>query len=182
MRKIILLLLIIVVILSCNNKQEDKSVLATRMQYDIFIKSPDPDLDWWVENIEGEKREIFVKSILELALSDKVKVYDYSNTLFKPNELRDRLYRSDSITFQREMPPYDDYDTVITNNIRIEDIVKLRFLEEWNYNKQSLQISKKVVGICPIASAYDDKGELKGYKPLFWIYFDEKYPPNVLSK
>ena len=181
MKKIKFLLFIAILIVSCNKKIDNGLVLASRIQYDVFIKSPDTDLDWWEQNIEGEKREIYVKNILEIALSGNVKVYDYSNNLFKANELKEHLYRADSLTFQREVPPYDNYDNVITKNILLEDIVKLRFLEEWYYNNKNLQIYKKVVGICPMAAAYDEQGELKGYKPLFWLYFDEKYPINKIS-
>ena len=68
---------------SCNGKKEtaetDKILLAERVQYDVLIKSPDTDLDWWVQNIEGSKRETFIKTILKLASDGKVKAYDYFN-------------------------------------------------------------------------------------------------------
>ena len=38
----------------------------------------------------------------------------------------------------------------------------------------------RIIGICPIIDQFDVKGDFKGYKPLFWIYFPEARP--ILAK
>ena len=71
-------LLFIFLFYSCNQQNNRSHKLITeRIQYDVDIKSPDPDFDWWVQNIEGSKREQFVRSIIERAHSGEVDVYDY---------------------------------------------------------------------------------------------------------
>ena len=171
------------ILFSCNrNENKSDTVLAERIQYDVFIKSPDPDLDWWVQNIEGSKREAFVKKIFDIALDGKVKIFGYDNQALTPAELKAQLYRADTFSMQRAKPPYEYFDTIIVNSIDIKDIVKIRFLEEWFWNEKTLSVQKKVAGIAPVAAAYTEDGELKGYKPLFWIYFDDKYPVKALVK
>jgi len=177
MKQYLLLILSLFLFFSCNRRDDNTAAILTeRIQYDVFIKSPDPDLDWWVQNIEGSKREIFIKTILDNALSGKVKVYDYTNQPLTPADLKSQLYRSDTFSMQRATPPYKYFDTVATHSIDMKDIVKIRFLEEWTWNEKTLFIQKKVAGIAPVAAAYLENGELKGYKPLFWVYFDDKYP------
>ena len=47
--------------------------VSSRIQYDVTIKSPDPSFDWWVQNIDGASREVFVRQILEAAYEGKVR-------------------------------------------------------------------------------------------------------------
>lgn len=177
LKKTLLLITVSFLLLSCKRQGElPENIITERIQYDVFIKSPDPDLDWWVQNIEGSRREQFVQLMIDFALQGKVKTYDYANTPLSPVELKNLLYRTDSLQIQSPRPPYDYIDTVIIQNLDIKDIVKVRFLEEWYQDRSTLLISKKVLGIAPVAAVYHDDGELKGYKPLFWIYFDHRYP------
>jgi hypothetical protein len=74
----------------------------------------------------------------------------------------------------RTTPPYETFDTMIIRQILPQDIVRLRFMEEWSIDKQNLQFYKKVVGIAPIARRLDFKG-IERWQPLFWIYTDKDF-------
>jgi len=37
-------------------------------------------------------------------------------------------------------------------------------------------IEARILGICPVRDSYDERGELRGVEPLFWIYFPEARP------
>ncbi|HNX44327.1 MAG TPA: hypothetical protein PLJ84_09940 [Bacteroidales bacterium] len=180
----ILLLLPVVILAGCKNKKADeKSLITRRIQYDVPIKASDADNDWWVQNIEGQDREKLVKEIMESALSGKVKTYDFfSNELLTPDQLKAIMKRSDTITLERAAPPHSLYDTVLTKELSLRDITRLRFLEEWNMDKKTLQFNKKVAGICPLIANYGDSAELRGYMPLFWVFFDDKYPGELKMK
>jgi hypothetical protein len=174
---IILILSSVFFILSCNNSSKKNMTFITeRIQYDVPIKSPDPDYDWWVQNIEGPKREAFVRMIIESAYSGKYRVYDYFNNPLTAEQVKNIGYRRDTLTFQRTNPPYALYDTIVEKKLELRDITRIRFLEEWYMDENHLIMQKKVVGIAPITAVYSDSGELRGYMPLFWIYMDEKYP------
>jgi hypothetical protein len=46
-------------------------------------------------------------------------------------------------------------------------------------NSKTLAFTKKVAGLCPMVERHSDSGELLGYKPLFWVFFDDKYPAEL---
>jgi len=169
---------------SCRNGNDvGNNVVTKRIQYDVPIRNADTDMDWWVQNIEGSNREKLVQDILSQVKGGKVKAYDFiSYKPFTPEEIATMMKRVDTISVERSTPPYDLVDTVLVSEIRLSDIVKIRFLEEWSMNDKTLVFTKKVAGICPMAERHTDSGELRGYKPLFWVFFDDKYPAEFELK
>ena len=174
----------LMIISSCHNGGESgKNIVTKRIQYDVSIHNSDPDMDWWVQNIEGSSREKLVQDIIKQVNGGDVKAYDFlSYKPFSAEEIKNIMKRVDSISVERTTPPYDLVDTVLVTEIRLSDITKLRFLEEWSMNEKTLAISKKVLGICPLVERRTDSGELLGYKPLYWIFFDDKYPRELELK
>jgi hypothetical protein len=172
------------VVSSCRNGADaEKNIITKRIQYDVYIRNADPEMDWWVQNIEGSKREKLVKDIIARVTSGEVKAYDFlSCKPFSADEIKNMMKRIDTISVERSTPPYDLVDTVLVTEIRLSDITKLRFLEEWTMNDKTLAFTKKVAGICPLVERRTDSGELRGYKPLFWVFFDDKYPAELEQK
>jgi hypothetical protein len=172
---------------SCGGKKEstdtkDKTVLTERIQYDVIIKTPDPEFDWWVQNIEGSKRESFVKTFLQLAYDGKVKAYDYYNKPLTAAEVKQIDNRTDTISIQDLKDPEKMHDTVIKQELDLQKITKVRFLEEWYLDEKNLSFDKKVVGLMLMKENYGDSAEFRGYSPLFWIYFDKDYPKKITGK
>ncbi|MEI6123121.1 MAG: hypothetical protein WCQ95_05770 [Bacteroidota bacterium] len=183
MKKLILISSIACIMLlsfSCNNKNnhENMTVLTERIAYPVFIKSPYPDeTDWWKENMEGQKREKFVNILLDAAFDGKVKAYDYfSDLLLTKQQVNSIMNRNDTLKSTRPFPPYDEFDTVIVQKLERKNIHRITFLEEWYFDEKNFTMEKKVVGIAPAITMYADSNEIKGYRPLFWIYLDDKYP------
>ena len=178
--KISIIALFFVTILLLNSCQRNryKEIVATRIQYDVPINQADPQLNWWVNNLEGSRREPFIKRIMEAANSGEVKVYDYFNNLMTTDQVKsvgaDTIYR----TLTRSYPPYAEYDTMVIKKIEHQDISKIRFLEEWRWNPKSLEMNKKVIGFAPVyVRTYGDDSY---NQLLFWIYLDSNYP-DVLN-
>lgn len=187
MNKFLLLVLVMAFSLfttSCRNGTDSgKDIVTKRIQYDVSIRNTDPDMDWWVQNIEGSNREKLIKDILGRVTSGEVKAYDFlSCKPFTANEIAAMMKRVDTISVERSTPPYDLVDTVLVTEIRLSDITKIRFLEEWSMNDKTLALTKKVAGICPLVERLTDSGELRGYKPLFWVFLDDKYPAELQSQ
>ncbi len=181
---LILLLTFSMYLLSCKSGGDtDKNIVTKRIQYDVPIRNTDTDMDWWVQNIEGSNREKLVKDIIQQVAAGEVKAYDFlSCKPFTAEEIKSMMKRVDSISVERSTPPYDLVDTVMVTEIRLSDITRLRFLEEWSMNEKTLAFSKKVAGVCPMVERRDDSGDLRGYKPLFWVFFDDKYPKELEQK
>ena len=187
MKKFVLISLVLVFTISIQSCQKGrdagKNVVTKRIQYDVSIKNTDPDMDWWVQNIEGSNRDKLVKDIINQVTTGEVKAYDFFTCKpFTTEDIKGMMKRVDSISVERATPPYDLVDTVMITEIRLSDITKFRFLEEWSMNDKTLAFSKKVAGICPMVERRTDSGELRGYKPLFWVFFDDKYPAELERK
>ena len=168
------LAMILIVIFSGCHKEKEAELLATKIQYDVQINSADPQVGWWVNNLEGSKRDPFINRIMKAAENGDLQAYDYFNKPLTPQQVKsmqiDTVYR----TLTHPYPPYDQYDTVVYFTLDYNDITKIRFLEEWRWNPKTLEIDKKVVGIAPVAVIkYGDK---EYNRPLFWIYPDNNYP------
>jgi hypothetical protein len=169
---------------SCNGKKEtdekDKTLLCERIQYDVFIKSPDSnsiERGWWDQNIEGSKREDFVKKFLGLASEGKVKAYDTENKLLTNTEVKNIIEYPEKVSLSDINNPEKMHDTTIVHKLDIQRIYKVRFLEEWNLDEKKMSFDKKVVGMMLMKE--NPRDSVMYYTPLFWIYFDDKYPAKM---
>jgi len=187
MKKFILLFslpAIVLVMISCHRDSDQaRNTITRRIQYDVNIKSPDQEMEWWVQNIEGASREKLLGNIFQQVKSGEVKAYDFfSCNLLSVEDVNNLMRRVDSISVQSPIPPYELIDTVVVQELRLSDITKLRFLEEWGMDDKSLAFTKKIAGICPLTEKHTETGELLGYRPLFWVFFDKKYPAELKNK
>jgi hypothetical protein len=149
-------------------------VIADKIQYDVNIKSPDPEYDWWIQNLPGPQREQLVDIIIDGALSGKFQSYDYFYSPLSPAEVALVLSDTTFLTLRDEEPPYSERDTILVYNIQKEDIQRIRFLEEWYFDPETLATDKKVLGIAPIARRIDVNG-IERWQPLFWIFVDNEF-------
>ena len=173
---IILIAAVLMMCLSC--QQPDKETIATKIQYDVNIKSPDPDYDWWIQNLPGPQREQLVNWIIDGALSGKFSAYDYFYSPLTSSDVSSILSDTSYYILVDEEPPYAERDTMVIYTIRKEDILRIRFLEEWLVDPESLTTEKKVLGIAPIAKRHDITGTER-WQPLFWIFTDDDFRKEV---
>lgn len=168
----------ILAVWSCKRSDKDARTLITdRIQYDVMLKNSDSTADWWVQNMDGRGREAFVKLVMEKAYSGKYKTYNFFTlTPLSSEQAKAIGNRTDTLSLQRSTPPYDMHDTIVKNELRVNDILKIRFLEAWYWNENSNRLEKEIQGICPLLENYSETGEFRGYQPLFWISLTEKFP------
>jgi hypothetical protein len=169
-----ILLVIFFLIAGFACQQGEKEIIANRIQYDVNIKSPNPDYDWWIQNLPGPQREELVNLIMDGALSGKFQAYDYFNNPISTQEVARVMSDTTYFTLINQDPPYDEKDTTIIYTIVKEDIQRIRFLEEWKLNPDNLTIEKKILGIAPVAQRFDAIGNER-WQPLFWIYTDKEF-------
>jgi len=67
----------------------------------------------------------------------------------------------------------DDVYMVSRDPVTADMIVKYLVKEDWFFDKQRSVMDVRIVGISPIVLEFDDEGEVKGEKQLFWLYFPE---------
>lgn len=76
------------------------------------------------------------------------------------------------------------YDSVDANGMTVyypneffwyeaKDIVQYRVKEDWFFDKERSVMDVRIIGLCPVVYKRDDKGNIEGFKELFWLYFPE---------
>lgn len=185
-RKIQLLFLVIAILAawSCKRSEKDARILITdKIQYDVMLKNTDSTADWWVQNMDGRGREAFVKLVMDKAYSGKYKTYNFVTlTPLSADQAKAIGNRSDKLTLQRSAPPYDLHDTIVKSELRMSDILKIRFMEAWYWNENTNRMEKEIQGICPMLENYTETGEFRGYQPLFWIALTDTFPLSMGNK
>jgi hypothetical protein len=162
---------LILVFTQCEEKEDDKTIITKKIQYDVPIMNTDADHDWWIRNIEGSDREALLNNIFDKVLSGDVQAYDYFNEPLTVGQIRSILVDTMHQTLSRVTAPYAEYDTTIIHKIQASDVFILRFLEEWKYDENSLHIDKKVYAISPVLEVIINGQKVT--RPLFTVYTDE---------
>lgn len=161
---------------SCHDRNEE--VITKRIQYDVNIKSIHPDYDWWIQNLVGPQREKLVKTILQGAVSGKYKAYDYFYNPLDKKAVSSILTDTLILKVREPEPPYALKDSIVVTHIRTGDIRRLRFLEEWRVDPETMQFTKMIKGIAPVARRIDAEGKIR-WQPLFWIFPNAKTARNL---
>ena len=177
MKRIIFALLafgLVLVFTQCEEKEKEddnRTLITKKIQYDVPIANPDADYDWWVRNIEGSDREALLNNIFDKVLSGDVQAYDYFNEPLTVGQVGSILVDTLHQVLMRTTAPYAEYDTTIIRKIRPTDVSILRFLEEWKYDENTLQIDKKIYAISPVLEVIINGQKVT--RPLFTVYLDD---------
>lgn len=209
MKKIIMPLVLMAVVIGCKPKTQENAVpenviICKNIEYDavvnnyrILVTNFESGVEdfytlrddfWFILNLETSVRLPFVDLIFKKALNGELDMSDLSGNPLNADYIRQLLISKDSVTYQRMIPPYDTFDTIIDVKIvETYDITAFRFKEEWSYNPQSMAIYKKVLAMAPVVSPDKGNDNIDSYggtgKPLFWINFSEEKPAtDVLTK
>lgn len=65
-------------------------------------------------------------------------------------------------------------DTVYSSSeVTSDKIKRYELKEDWIFDRQRSVMDIRIIGLCPKKEVLGDQGEVKGYVPLFWLYFPE---------
>lgn len=70
----------------------------------------------------------------------------------------------------------DMIPTVIKESLPIYNIRRIRIKEEWYFNRHRSVMEARIIGVCPVEEVFDENGEYKGERPLYWFYMPELRP------
>ncbi len=59
----------------------------------------------------------------------------------------------------------------VIKGMQKQNISSFRIIEDVYINKKTLKIEAKLLALLPIAAVYTDDGDMRGTKPLFYLYF-----------
>jgi len=132
-------------------------------------------------NKEVEGRFNLVNLFIEGIKNGKLTAYDAKNDdEFKVPITFEQVKEAFGATTRTQM--VKDIDTgelkptVITGEIRSEEVKQFMIKEEWYFDKQSSTMNVRVIGICPIQEFFregDANQEEVQRRQVFWIYYPE---------
>jgi len=78
------------------------------------------------------------------------------------------------VTRRRQNLDTEEWEEVETiEPIESGVITQYMLKEDWIFDKQRSERYVRIIGIAPMKEDYNDEGEKRGYKTLFWLYFPE---------
>lgn len=66
---------------------------------------------------------------------------------------------------------YDDSVVVFQNETNYEDIKRFRIKEVWYFDEGTSTLKVRILGIAPLKDVFDENGNFRYEKPLFWVYY-----------
>ena len=149
-----------------------KMIIAEGFRSEALIEFPEED-EMWRGKID---QHILVNAIFDAIYEGRVKPYDFITddplTIEDVKAIEssiDTIYMEDFETGEIQMK-------VLEDELRRDEITKVFFKEDWYFDTANFKMEKKVIGISLAIESYDSSGNLRGYEPLFIVYFDERYP------
>jgi len=121
----------------------------------------------------------FITILLNAAKTGEITVYSALDDKFSspitPDDITkslssyDTILTIDPVTFEETYKP-------VVNEFNPEDVKKFRIKEDWVFDEESSMLVVRILGISPIRDDYDDNGNFRGEKPMFWCYYPDLRP------
>lgn len=89
-----------------------------------------------------------------------------------PNDVKEMLFHSDTV-WTANLETGELEPALTTTEVKSADVVKYVLKEDWVFDRQRSVMDIRIIGICPMIENKGDEGEVRGYTPLFWLYFPE---------
>ncbi|MBK9146284.1 MAG: gliding motility protein GldN [Flavobacteriales bacterium] len=91
---------------------------------------------------------------------------------FLPTELKDLFSRLDT-QYTESLVTGDMEMVVQTIDLESRDIKMYKLKEDWIFDKQRSTLDIRIIGLAPMKEVRGEDGEVRGYRPLFWLYYPE---------
>ncbi len=149
----------------------EEMIITSHIAYDVFIDNSQPIIKdsygekpaFYFSNIEQSLRSEIVNIIVDAGFEKRSPVYDFFMTPMPEKYLE--YMKGDRGTVN---------DTTQSSVLNRTDVVRIKFLEEWSLNTSTLKFTKRLISVSPYVLSYDEFGEFRGYRFLFWLVFDQE--------
>ncbi|NND31590.1 MAG: gliding motility protein GldN [Saprospiraceae bacterium] len=118
----------------------------------------------------------FFSILMNAAIEGEISVYSTDDDKFtfelNPDEVASMGATIDTvITFDPET--YEEQVQVVRNEINPEDVKQFRMKEVWFFDEESSTLKVRILGIAPLIDVFDDNGNYRFTKPMFWVYYPD---------
>ena len=136
---------------------------------------------WRVIDVREKINQPFARpeeSLFELlanaAKEGEIPVYstetDDFSVMMTIDELNNTLSSYDTVTIFDPLIYTEDIQ-IVHNDINPEDVKRYRLKEVWYFDNHTSSMKVRILGIAPMIDVYDDNGQFRYEKPLFWIHY-----------
>lgn len=169
-------------------KKTNEMIVIKNIAYDVYIdntfatisRAYEGQLPFYFCNIETSLRKEIINIILDAGFEKKTPVYDFFMTPMSDQDMEFLKGQKEVVQYEDPENPEIELDSIRVSTLDRTQIVRFKFIEEWSMDKTSLKFSKQVIAMSPFIISYDEHGECRGLKFLFWIVFDENRAKSLV--
>lgn len=156
-------------------------VLTSNIVTDAIIQNTldpilaiEPNPKSYFSNVSEAGRIAYFDALLNAATEKKIVAYDYFFNVLPEAELQKLKGYTDTVISYDE--DNNEVKTLVKNEVTAKEFGRLKFGEKWEYTKAPFTFRKTVMAVNPSIYIFDSYyGVLRGFKPLFWVVFDQDY-------
>lgn len=130
-------------------------------------------LPFYFSNIEPLYRSLIIDALIDAGLQKRTKTFDFTFKELSDEELRFIEKKEEVHSYWNERAGQME-DSIHVQTLDRQQILRLKFAEQWSFDKQTLRFTKSVIGVAPSVLSYDVQGDFKGFRFLFWLAFDQE--------
>lgn len=122
----------------------------------------------------------FFSILKNAAMNGELNLYSAHDDKFskKVTEFEGIFFENDTVEIIDEN--YDVSFVPVFNEYNYEDIKRFRIKEVWFFDENTSTLQVRILGIAPMKDVFDENGNFRYEKPLFWVYFPELR--NVIAR
>ncbi len=119
-------------------------------------------------------KQPLITILTEAVESGRLQAYSTENDEFSlplsQDDLSRMLYRVDTVPIF-DIETGEEVYQIVKDELNPEDVKRYRLKEHWYFDTRSSTLQVRILGIAPLIEEYDDNGNFKYERPLFWVYF-----------
>lgn len=186
--KNLLLFLPLALLLSCKEQAKQPEAAPTAIKEAGWTKPAIYSLDaptTYYDDLEDQDFSEYSKliyQIFEQVYAGKLQAYNFMDG--SPLSIDDVKKASNfTDTIYVENPETEELEMKIVQNELDKNIISIKLKETWHFNSETLQLEKRVLGAAPrMAVVEPETGQIKGYTPIFWVFFDKQAEQNFINQ
>ncbi|MBN2727668.1 MAG: hypothetical protein JXR53_00430 [Bacteroidales bacterium] len=142
---------------------------------ELYGESP-----YYLNNIDEPLRNKFFMDLKEEVIMHNISAYDYFFKDMSVSDVENFRDHTDSIHVPDENGNLVAFE--VENKILPKEFTRLKFVEKWEYSTEPFVFQKTVMGINPSLYVEDEYGTFQGYRPMFWVVFNDEDLEYIRSK
>jgi hypothetical protein len=149
-------------------------------QLEMILYLDSTPADYYCNLKDPSKTEYF-DALIKSVIDKKMTAYNF---FFNPLEEADmRVLKGYSDTLTDYDENNNEVRTIVEHKVSAKEFGRIKFAERWEYSAYPFIFRKTVMALNPSVIVIDPQYDVvKGFKPLFWTVYDEKYLQEMKGK